>query len=750
MADASRHTHRPSAWLALLLILATLVLAVRALAPPEAVPEHAPESAFSAARAHRVLGHLLGDESPHPVGSVANRAVRDRLLEQLVRLGLEPQIQRTVGCSATRPVCANVENVLAEIQGKTTDALALMAHYDSVPHAPGAADDGAGVATLLEAARLLVRDPIRRNRILLIFTDAEEVGLLGAEAFFSGHPWREHVRAVINLEGAGSGGPSLLLRSTEAAGHLLSAYRATATAPVAFSYSQEVFARMPNDTDFSVAGRAGIRGLDFAFAFEFNHYHTPLDTVANLELSSLQHHGSNLLPLARALAAEDLNRTAPNFAYQTIGQRVWLTWPSAWTLGLALLGLAGLAVPAAGLVRADGGAGRWAGQIAGGAALAFACLGLGLAANFAALWLAGALAGTIVSFPANPWPWRVLMAAAALLPVSLASWWVGQRLTFWPRYLGVWLLLGIFALLLAVAVPLAANLLIVPVLVAAAGATLILLAKWGNHRAAQAAAALVSLAALSYLLLGIAYAMDQTQGLRLAPAIYVNLVLVALGLLPFRASGRLCLILAVALPGSWAWVLQAPLYSQWRPQHVSLYYVLDADNHRAQWWTFSTNPLPARLVEALGGQAGEAPMAPWVRPDAFPVAAAPAVDLPPPSVAVTRAAGRVRIEYRSAGTGDFAQLVLPAAAGVSGLRMAGREVTLSERNGYLAASFFANGGETLVFEFEVEGTGPHQGFLVDGDYRLPEVAASIVVARGSLAVPQHRGDGRLIYRQFSF
>ena len=67
---------------------------------------------------------------------------------------------------------------------------------------------------------------------------------------------------------------------------------------------------MPNDTDFSVSKRAGVPGADFAFAAERSRYHTRLDNLALLDLSTLQHHGDNLWPLARDLALAD-QLTAP-------------------------------------------------------------------------------------------------------------------------------------------------------------------------------------------------------------------------------------------------------------------------------------------------------------------------------------------------------------------------------------------------------------------------------------------------------
>ena len=193
-----------------------------------------------------------------------------------------------------------------------------MAHYDSVDFAPGAGDDGAGVATLLEIARALHDEPKPRNSILFAFTDGEEAGLLGAEAFFSQHAWADDVAAVINIEGSGSARSfSCCCAAGPRSGAILEAFRSMAPYPVASSFSEELFKRLPNDTDLSVSNHAGKPGIDFAFAGERNHYHSRGDSIANLSLATLQHHGENALPLVRALSDADLSIDAPNYVYST-------------------------------------------------------------------------------------------------------------------------------------------------------------------------------------------------------------------------------------------------------------------------------------------------------------------------------------------------------------------------------------------------------------------------------------------------
>ncbi|MGE0624040.1 MAG: M20/M25/M40 family metallo-hydrolase [Pseudomonadales bacterium] len=743
MNDTFRSAGAPL-WTAILLLLLALVLAARSLVPPEPAPLDAPAHAFSGLRAAQQLRTLLGDETPHPVGSAANRAVRDRLIGELTKLGLRPEVQRAVGCSHKWPVCANVENVVAELPGETADAVAIMAHYDSVPHSPGAADDGSGVVTLLESARVLRESAPARNRVILLFTDAEEMGLLGAEAFFAEHPLASSVKAVINVEGSGSGGPSLLLRTSASGGHLLRAYRAAAANPVAFSYSQEVFARMPNDTDFTVPDRAGVASIDFAFAFEYNHYHTPLDTVANLDPGSLQHHGDNVLPLVRALSAQDLSETEPNFAYLTIGQQLWITWPSGWTLLLAVLALMLLG---AAIVRASAG-GAWK-QIAVSVLLGVLVLALGMGTCYGALWIAERIVGTTVSFPANPWPWRVLMFAGAIGPACALAW-AGRRIGFWPRYLGAWLLLGILALALAIAAPLAANLLLLPVLVAAILASLVLFLPGVDRPLTRTLAAAAALFVNAYVLLGIAVAMEETQGLNLAPVVYANLVLVAPALLAFGSAGRPTILLFSLLPVAWIWAAVTPLYSAWRPQHVSLFYVLDLDRQQAHWSAITDNPLPAPIVDALGGTVSEQPLVPWTPENRFPAAPAPVVAVPPPDLSAVRSGQLVRLEVRSLGSGDFTQLVVPATTGITAFSVAGHPLPIIERDGWVRANFYANGSEPVIFELTLTTPGDVEAYVVDGSHTLPAAAAPISAARGSLAVPRHQGDQQYVYRTIRF
>jgi Zn-dependent M28 family amino/carboxypeptidase len=132
--------------------------------------------------------------------------------------------------------------VVARLAGTGSGkALLLMAHYDSRGTAPGASDDGYGVASLLETARALTTSPPLTSDIIFLFTDGEEDGLLGAQAFVSSHRWAAHVGVVLNFEARGNAGPVLMFQTSDDNGALVRQLARAAPHPVASSLSQAVY-----------------------------------------------------------------------------------------------------------------------------------------------------------------------------------------------------------------------------------------------------------------------------------------------------------------------------------------------------------------------------------------------------------------------------------------------------------------------------------------------------------------------------
>lgn len=326
---------------------ALTALVVMAGRPPQVVPATAPASVFSAERAKAWVQRFAVE--PHPVGSPAHIRARELLVEELRRLGVEPELQSSVGVGQLRlsrsVLAAPVVNVLARLPGTASGAssaarrsLLLLAHYDSVPTGPGASDDAAGVAALLEVLRALKAGPPLQNDVLFLFSDAEEAGLLGAFAFVDEHPWAREVGAVVNLEARGTSGPSFLFQTSGNERWLLEQFAQSAPHPVTSSLAATVYSVLPNDTDLTVFRRAGIPGLNFAFIEGASFYHSMLDDPEHLDLRSLQHHGGHALALARQLGNADLSQAkgdaeAPGrdaaVFFDVLGRHVFIYSPAA-------------------------------------------------------------------------------------------------------------------------------------------------------------------------------------------------------------------------------------------------------------------------------------------------------------------------------------------------------------------------------------------------------------------------------------
>ena len=169
----------------MLLLLAAMMAKACLLVLPD-VPASVADGEYDTKRAMARLQRILGDQSPHPVDSAANDAVRDRLIAELRAAGLEPRVSDDFACNGSAKgrsiACARVRNVVATIGPAEGRHVLLASHYDSTPAGPGAADDGIGIASMLEIAALLKDRPLRRP-VSFLFNEGEETGLIGPRAF---------------------------------------------------------------------------------------------------------------------------------------------------------------------------------------------------------------------------------------------------------------------------------------------------------------------------------------------------------------------------------------------------------------------------------------------------------------------------------------------------------------------------------------------------------------------------------------
>jgi hypothetical protein len=323
-----------------------VVLAVLGIYPVTAFRAWSADAEASVFSADRAFEHIEAiAQRPRPIGSAGNAEARAHILAELGRLGIEARghgFEVPDYFGSGEPV--EVVNVVGRIPGTgSTRAVALMAHYDTVPPSPGANDNAASVATLLETARALVSGPPVRNDILLLFTDAEEPApRYGAAALAGDDRLRNALGFVVNFEAVGGSGASLLVETSGPGRWVMERYARAVSRPAAFSVLTATTALMGDvGTDFDAFRNAGLPGLHFAYMHGSPNYHTAADDIGSVGRGSLQHHGDQALALAREFGDTDLNALpgAASSVYFTIGN-VLVRYPAAWSLPLLVLAAA--------------------------------------------------------------------------------------------------------------------------------------------------------------------------------------------------------------------------------------------------------------------------------------------------------------------------------------------------------------------------------------------------------------------------
>ncbi len=251
---------------------------------------------------------------PHPIGSAANREIRDYIVAYFESLGLETEVQKTTvvyrhpSRSGHATVIGFVENIIARLPGglKTVpdgpNDLVVMGHYDSRPLTPGAGDDASGTASIMEVARIMATGPAPVHDVIFLITDGEEMGLLGAQGFFRQHPAAQRVGLVLNFEARGSYGASSMFETSSDNAWLIDGLIESTPDLQASSLSYEIYRRMPNDTDMSISKGEGIPGLNFAFVAGLFDYHAMTDSAENLDVNTLAHQANYVLATAQYFA----------------------------------------------------------------------------------------------------------------------------------------------------------------------------------------------------------------------------------------------------------------------------------------------------------------------------------------------------------------------------------------------------------------------------------------------------------------
>jgi Peptidase family M28 len=299
----------------------------------------APRFSLDNARAHVQM--LAGTIGSRAVGTPENARARQYVIDQLRLYGYDVRVQET---DARRPdlgLAAHVVNIIAARTGADRNAIGLVSHYDSSPDAPGAADDGLGVAVSLEAARVLAARTEQRHTLFVLVTDGEEAGLMGAAGLTTDRDVMDRLQAYINVEATGNDGAAVLFETGPANAWIVKPWSRHAPHPRGASYGVEIYRRLPNDTDFSILKRRDIPGLNFAAVSDSYAYHTARDTPDRLSNRALLQTGENVVETALALDALDVRTrdTVSNATYFDIGRTVAVSWGplASWFVAAAAL-----------------------------------------------------------------------------------------------------------------------------------------------------------------------------------------------------------------------------------------------------------------------------------------------------------------------------------------------------------------------------------------------------------------------------
>lgn len=766
MSDSSHQEQKTVRPVALVIALATmallLIVVVLRQQPPAPKGVDVPSDQFSADRAQVLLKEILGEGAPHWTGSEQNYGVRQRIVSAFEKLGYDVDVQETMVCrhpGGAHTGCAEVQNIITRLPGQEAGpALMLAAHYDSVPAAPGVADDGVAVAGILEIARILKEQEPHRNPIVFLITDAEELGLLGAAGFVDDHPWARDVSVVLNQEARGTRGQSFMFETSEGNAWLIDAYASAVPRPASNSLQYEIYRILPNDTDLTIFRAGGIAGLNFAFIDKVSHYHTPLDSFENLDLGSVQHQGDSVLAVAQELAGVDLSNPPPGNAVWTdlLGVAV-VRWPASWTIPLAALALLLLLVVAARLVR------RHALTVGGlllGLLAAFLCVLAAVLMGLGLTWIVRLVAGAPSPWYAYPLPIRLSVWAAALLSGGLIATAMARRSGAWGLAVGAWLLWALLALVLGIFLTGAATMVLLPAFVAGVLFAAVAFSRLSRSALAREMAFIGAALSAGSIWLSLALAFESAVSFDLSPAVTVGLGMVASTLAPLfalpqdrtRVRRWLLVATAVAVLLATGIAMLVPPYSASAPQQVNLIHLDDRDGGTAYWTAASwqgavPEPLRGRFDDDLDA------VFPWFG-GPVPVASAQPTTAPAPDLQVICeelvSGGRiVEAQLHSPRGADGVNLHVPVEALAS---IVVADYTFPVRpdgawNGYYTLQCQGRACDGLVVQLHLREENPIEVLVVDITSGLPPGGETLIQARPMTAVPAHQGDQTIVMKR---
>lgn len=746
-------------WSFICLLAAFAIYEVKA---PAAVPARAPQNEFSAERALPHVRELA--HTPRPIGSKANAAAREYLVQQLSLLGMNAQVSANVGVynGFGTVVAANTYDVLARLPGAdSSGAIMLMAHYDSVPSGPGASDDAAAVAAVLESVRALKSGPPLKNDLIVLFTDGEEEGLLGAEAFVASHPWSKDVALVMNFEARGNRGASLLFETSVNNRVLISRVAHAAPYPIGSSLFYALYKLLPNDTDVTVFRPTHAAALNFAFGGHLDAYHSNLDTPSDLDAASLQHHGSYALALVREFGQMNLAQLSrhggDDVFFDWIGSNL-IVYSESWvSIGEVVVTILLVVAIVFNLRHAVVRTGR----LVMATFVAFAMLIVIPVTMTAAGWLLLMVLGErkiLGDASANSFLLTGMVILGAALGGSLLTV-LRNRFTESEFSLAGLIVVCLLSWTMALLIPAGSYLVFWPLMFATLGFTIASLLRRGSARAniigalAGGVISILLFAPLGYLLyifLTLNVLSIAAAGLLLSLFFVLCVPLVNMAvprhhwraiLLPLLAAAGICLGVGI--------VQSHP--SAEHPRRDNLLYSLNADDHTAAWISFD-NALDRYTSQFIAGEA----------PDRHPVpdyltgsqrkvfsAPAPVTALQPPIAEIKTYEKKgdlhdIRMTVKSQRDSDHILLRFNAGVNPVSVKMLGRNISPRQHSANFALLLYGVGAKDADIELVLKAPADISFWISDYSIGLP-----VTRQRNSEIVAAQDSDEMLVCRKYT-
>ncbi len=762
--------------LSVLLVLVTLAASWYSFAPATAQKADAPAAMFSGERAHRVLSHLLQEDAPHPAGSGMNRRVRDRIVALLKSYGYEPEIQKGFGHVFFRRF-AYADNIIARLPGSAASKkILVLAHYDSVPAGPGASDDGIGTAALLEIARALKTLPKMRYSFVFLFTDAEEFGLLGADAYIKDNPGEmQEIEAVFNIDPGCPTGPAVVVQRGPNSGGLekimLRANRHRVCNSIVPSFHDVYPDKNSDFYRFIQENKPGI----FIGSRSTHLYHTPGDAPAVISPDTLQDIGERILNLLKELGNRaHISPDIDKRVYFDLLSLWVISWPERLTPSIAGASFAMLFATVFLFIRRKESTVK---QVMLGIVISIVTTGLSALAGLGINGLIPTLAHSAEFFPANIQLAQILIWAVPFFIGLLTFFVLGRFSNFQGLWGGAWIFLSLCAAATHFWVPGAAYVTLLPAL--AAGVTGLAATSGGEKKkgfssgAAMYAVTLLPLFLVCLTIFSAIRLIQASAGLRDLHLQVIFLSFCAIALAPplvlLKKKARMIppavlgLVLVIAGIGL---ALSSP-YNERVPLETNILYLQDVDQGAAHW-LFPDHPgLPGeflRQAQVKEEKSISQPYGQWFASSYFTnksypgyVGKATATGAPPPALEVlenvkTEEGRKVILHLWSQRKANELILLFPPGFNRLKAVIEGQEYTYSKEPLSRWAAYEIFGVPESGVNVELTFTSKEEVtvYMMDCEFSLPPQDKELLHLRPAWTTPRHRGDRWYIIKKVVF